>query len=156
MDYSLRGSSVQGIIQVRTLKRIVILSSRGKQPRDRTCISYVSCINILCGARGNTTWEDQNIFTASLKSLVDSVQFSSVTQLCPALCDPMHCSTPGFPVHHQLRELTQTHVHRVNNLVMLKLNISGLIPILKTINGCLKYHIQRDSKVVSCLSKKIT
>ena len=99
MDYSLRGSSVQGILQVRTLKRIVILSSRGKQPRDRTCISYVSCINILCGARGNTTWEDQNIFTASLKSLVDSVQFSSVTQLCLTLCDPMDYSLPGPSVH---------------------------------------------------------
>ena len=125
MDCSLPGSSVQGILQVRTLKRIVILSSRGKQPRDRTYISYVSCINTLCGASGNTTREGQNIFTASPKSSVDSVQFGSVTQLCPTLCDPMHCSTPGFPVHHQLRELTQTLVHRVDNLIMLKLNISG-------------------------------
>ena len=38
-----------------------------------------------------------------------SVQFSSVTQLCPTLCDPMDYSTPGLPVHHQLPELTQTH-----------------------------------------------
>ena len=42
-----------------------------------------------------------------------SVQFSSVTQLCPTLCDPMDCSTPGFPVHHQFPELTQNHVHQV-------------------------------------------
>ena len=40
-----------------------------------------------------------------------SVQFSSVTQSCPTLCDPMNCSTPGLPVHHQLPEFTQTHVH---------------------------------------------
>ena len=40
-------------------------------------------------------------------------QFSSVAQLCPTLCDPMHCSTPGFPVHHQPLDLTQTHVHWV-------------------------------------------
>ena len=40
-----------------------------------------------------------------------SVQFSSVTQLCLAFCHPMDCSTPGFPVHHQLLEFTQTHVH---------------------------------------------
>ena len=40
-------------------------------------------------------------------------QFSSVTQLCPTLCDPMDCSMPGFPVHHQLPELTQTHVHQI-------------------------------------------
>ena len=37
--------------------------------------------------------------------------FSSVTQLCPTLCDPIDCSMPGFPVYHQLLELTQTHVH---------------------------------------------
>ena len=38
-------------------------------------------------------------------------QFSSVTQSCPTLCDPMDCSMPGLPVHHQLPEFTQTHVH---------------------------------------------
>ena len=38
-----------------------------------------------------------------------SVQFSSVAQSCPALCNPMNCSTPGLPVHHQLPEFTQTH-----------------------------------------------
>ena len=42
-----------------------------------------------------------------------SVQFSSATQSCPTLCDPMNHSTPGLPVHHQLLEFTQTHVHRV-------------------------------------------
>ena len=46
-----------------------------------------------------------------------SVQFSSVAQSCPALCDPMGCSTPGFPVHHQLPELIQTHVHRVSDAI---------------------------------------
>ena len=40
-----------------------------------------------------------------------SVQFSSVAQFCPTLCNPMNCSTPGLPVHHQLPEFTQTHVH---------------------------------------------
>ena len=42
-------------------------------------------------------------------------QFSSVTQLCPTFCDPMGCSTPGFPVHHQLLEFAQIHVHRVGD-----------------------------------------
>ena len=40
-----------------------------------------------------------------------SVQFSSVTQSCPTLCNPMDCSASGFPVHHQLPELAQNHVH---------------------------------------------
>ena len=42
---------------------------------------------------------------------------SSVTQSCPTLCDPMDCSTPGFPVHHQLLKFTQTHVHRVSDAI---------------------------------------
>ena len=56
---------------------------------------------------------------ASLKSLskAASVQFSSVAQSCPTLCDPMNRSTPGLPVHHQLLEFTQTHVHRVGDAI---------------------------------------
>ena len=46
-----------------------------------------------------------------------SVQFSSVTQSCRTLCDPMIRSTPGLPVHHQLPEFTQTHVHRVGDAI---------------------------------------
>ena len=45
------------------------------------------------------------------------VQFSSVTQSCPTLCDAMNRSTPGLPVHHQLLESTQTHVHRVSDAI---------------------------------------
>ena len=48
---------------------------------------------------------------------IHSVQFSSVTQLCPTVCDPMNCSTPGLPVHHQLPEFTQTHVHLVGDAI---------------------------------------
>ena len=44
-------------------------------------------------------------------------QFSSVTQLCPTLCDPMNRSTPGLPVHHKLPEFTQTHIHRVSDAI---------------------------------------
>ena len=43
--------------------------------------------------------------------------FSSVAQSCPSLCDPMNRSTPGLPVHHQLPEFTQTHVHRVSDTI---------------------------------------
>ena len=46
-----------------------------------------------------------------------SVQFSSVAQSCPTFCDPMNRSTPGLPVHHQLPECTQTHVHRVSDAI---------------------------------------
>ena len=47
--------------------------------------------------------------------VLSSVQFSPVTQSCPTLGDPMNCSTPGLPVHHQLPEFTQTHVHQVGD-----------------------------------------
>ena len=46
-----------------------------------------------------------------------SVQFSSVSQLCLTLCNPMDCSTPGLPVHHQLPELAQAHVHWVRDAI---------------------------------------
>ena len=49
--------------------------------------------------------------------VLQSVQFSSVTQLCLTLGNPMNCSTPGLPVHHQLPEFTQTHVHRVSDAI---------------------------------------
>ena len=45
------------------------------------------------------------------------IQFSLVVQSCLTLCDPMDCSMPGLPVHHQLPEFTQTHVHRVNDAI---------------------------------------
>ena len=50
-------------------------------------------------------------------NILFSVQFSSVAQSCPTLCDPMNRSMPGLPVHHQLPEFTQTHVHRVGDAI---------------------------------------
>ena len=52
-----------------------------------------------------------------LVAILTEVQFSSVVQLCLNLCDPMDCSTPGFPVHHQLSELAQTHAHWVTDAI---------------------------------------
>ena len=57
-------------------------------------------------------WE-KHFLIFLVSSFYISVQFSSVTQLCPTLCETMDYSTPGFLVHHQLLELTQTHVHQV-------------------------------------------
>ena len=50
-------------------------------------------------------------------SILAQVLFSSVAQSCPTLWDPMNCSTPGLPVHHQLLESTQTHVHWVSDAI---------------------------------------
>ena len=54
-------------------------------------------------------------------------QFSSASQLCPTLCDPMNCSTPGLPVHHQLPESTQTHVHCVSDAIQPNHPLSSLL-----------------------------
>ena len=56
-----------------------------------------------------------------------SVQFSSVTQSCVTLCDPMNRSTPGLPVHHQLLEFTQTHIHRVSDAIQPSHPLSSLL-----------------------------
>ena len=58
--------------------------------------------------------------------VVNSAQFSSAAQSCPTLCDPINCSTPGLPVHHQLPEFTQTHVHRVGDAIVV---VKGKIQI---------------------------
>ena len=58
-----------------------------------------------------STWQNHSYQKASLCP----VQLSSVTQSCLTLCDPMDCSMPSFPVHHQLPELAQTYVHQVSD-----------------------------------------
>ena len=70
-------------------------------------------------------WASKSIFYIFSKLLVHyhfilsywTIQFSSVAQLCLTLCNPMDCSTPGFPVHQQVPELTQTHVHQVDDAI---------------------------------------
>ena len=63
-------------------------------------------------------------------SQVTSVQFSSDTQSCLTLCDPMNCSTPGLPVHHQFPEFTQTHVHQVSDAIQPSHPLSSPSPAL--------------------------
>ena len=83
MDCNLLASSIYGIFQARILEQVAISFSRSSQPSDWT---QVSCI----------------------------VLFSSVQSLSRVrLCDHMICSMPGLPIHHQLLEFTQTHVHWV-------------------------------------------
>ena len=63
---------------------------------------------------------------------VDSVQFSSVAQSCPTLCDPINRSTPGLPLYHQLLESTQTHIHWVGDAIKLSHPLSS--PSLPALN----------------------
>ena len=84
---------------------------------------------IYCKAEIISYWHMVDIWTDRIQVWVEKLiiygqfifdmgaQFSPVTQLCPTLCDPMDCSTPGLPVHHQLPDFTQTHVHWVGDAI---------------------------------------
>ena len=99
-NYSTTGSSVHRILQARILEYIAMLSSKGSSwPRDQTQVSFASC---MAG----------RVFTTSSALLL-----LSFAQSCLTLCDPMDCSTPGFPVLHQLSELAHTHVHWVSDAI---------------------------------------
>ena len=67
--------------------------------------------------QATTTKQPPNFPWRPLKPQIPSVQFISVAQSCPTLCDPMNRSTPGLPVHHQIPEFSQTHVHRVSDAI---------------------------------------
>ena len=78
------------------------------------------------------TWLDFKINYKStiIKAFVmASVQFSSVTQSCPTLCDPMNRSMPGLPVHHQLPEFIETHVHQVSDALQPSHPLSSPSPL---------------------------
>ena len=95
--------------------------------RDQTCVSCISS-QILYDwttreAHWIHTWIQSDItpdyFWKTIFFLIRICfnQFSSVTQACPTLCDPMNRSMPGLPVHHKLPEFTQTHAHRVGDAI---------------------------------------
>ena len=90
--------------------------------------------------------------------IIQSVQFSSVAQLCLTLCDPMDCSTPGLPVHHQLLEFTQTHVgdtiqpsHPLSSLAPPTFNLSQHQGLFKSVTSLhqvakgLEFQLQNQS-----------
>ena len=73
--------------------------------------------------------EEWNIWLQEGQRVVVISQIRSVAQSCPTLCDPMNRSTPGLPVHHQLPEFTQTHVHRVSDAIQPSHPLSSPSPL---------------------------
>ena len=105
--------TVHGILQARILEWVAVPFLRGSsQPRGWTQVSLIA-------GRFLTSWATRE---------EGSGQSSSVTQSCPTLCDPMNHSMPGLPVHHQLREFTQTHVHQVGDAIQPSHPLSSLCP----------------------------
>ena len=86
------------------------MQPNGKRERERNTFPLCICSlesEFLVSDSFSITWVNKHVHVQTL------VQFSSVAQSYPTLCNPMNCSTPGLPVHHQLLESTQTHVHQV-------------------------------------------
>ena len=153
IDCSLPGSSVHGIFQARTLECVAIPFSKGSSwPKDQTWVSYIADRSFTVWATreampstkqdsindgytwGTRAWTGWLGFSSWLHLVFTawslSVQFSSVTQSCPTLCDPMNRSTPGLPVHHQLLVFTQTHVHRVSDAIQPSHPLSSPSPLV--------------------------
>ena len=79
-----------------------------------------------------------------IRDQVLCARFSSVAQLCPTLCNPMECSSPGFPVHHQLLELAQTHVPWVSDAIL------GLLAKIKCSICSYQFVCQGSSLFLGC------
>ena len=126
MDRSLPGSSVHGIFQARVLEWVAIAFSLKRCSAAAAAKSLQSCPTLCNPTDSSPTrlpcpWDSQGKNTGvghhCLLQRRCSVQFNSVVQSYLTLCDPMDCSTPGFLVHHQHPELTQTHIHRVGDAI---------------------------------------
>ena len=141
VDYSPPGFSVSGILQAKIWEWVSMPSSRGSSlPRDQTSCFLMSPAladgfftteppgnpQNNCRKRQSIAepiWKmEVNIradttILISLQNVHQSVQFNSVSQSCPTLCNPMNHSTPGLPVHHHLPEFTQTHIHQVGDAI---------------------------------------
>ena len=152
MDYT-----VHGILRARILEWVAIPFCReSSQPRDRTQVSRIAdgfftswATRKACGLAllprkwyssdlpillllsyssllGHTEMSTSNPYYP--QTWVTLLQFSSVTQSCPTVWDPMNRSKPGFPVHHQLPAFTQTHVHRVSDAIQPSHPLSSPFP----------------------------
>ena len=110
-----RAASTKGICQL--YLQLMLFSTPGASSGVPVSISHL-LPEFVCFWNHASSQELKNgaCNSVKVKALVE-VQFSSVAQSCLTLCDPMDCSTPGLPVHHQLPEFTQTHVHWVGDTI---------------------------------------
>ena len=97
---------------------LITKASRPERPLPTKTAAAAAALANNCVKFYGCSWSNPRAkWVQSLWGIFSSVQFSSFAQLCPTLCDPMNRSTQGLPVHHQLPEFTQTHVHRVSDAI---------------------------------------
>ena len=118
-----------GVIELQCINRPTEFRTR-KNLRYKICLEYLT-LQVrklrsweLCGVcafgiqRGSSSdYKFTSLCIWSFETIILKLSVSSFTQSCRTLCDPMDCSMPGFPVHHQLLKLAQTHVHRVGDAI---------------------------------------
>ena len=98
--------------------RVSQYTERVRNYTDRTVFLYVANTVVFVYNSGDEIQHSHlYLYNFAYLTWVGSDQIRSVAQLCPTLCSPMNRSTPGLPVHHQLPEFTQTHVHRVSDAI---------------------------------------
>ena len=139
IDGSPPGSAIPGILQARTLEWVAISFSNAWNWKVK--VKLLSCVQLFTtpwtaahqappsmGVSRQEYWSGVPLPSISLvyrlylnylnlNQYLSSVQFNSVAQSCPTLCNPMNRSTPGLPVHYQLPEFTQTQVHQVGDAI---------------------------------------
>ena len=119
-----------GILQAGILEGVAMPSSRRSSwPRDRTCVSHVSCI------RRQVLYHQchpgsplGHLMKVIIESKCSYYSVRSFSHVWISLCDPMDCNMPGFPIHHQLLEFAQTHVHWVSDAIQLSHPLSSPSP----------------------------
>ena len=118
-----------GVLELQCINRPTEFRTR-KNLRYKICLEYLT-LQVrklrsweLCGMcafgiqRGSSSdYKFTSLCIWSFEIIILKLSVSSFTQSCRTLCDPMDCSMPGFPVHHQLLKLAQTHVHRVGDAI---------------------------------------
>ena len=131
MDCSLPDSSVHEIFQARKLEWFPTLGDLPGSGIEATSPMSLALPGgffttappqkpqwyLKCGCQNSSIRITWKLLPLQVPRLHPRSQFSSFTQLCPALCNTMDCSTPGFPVHYQLPEFAQTHVHWISDAI---------------------------------------
>ena len=97
--------------------RVIQIYSPAKQNKLPHMGITSSIISLIQTGSNSTTFHIFHSVSSCLLRCINSVQFSSVTQSCLTLCNPMNRSTPGLPVHHQRLEFTQTHAHQFGDAI---------------------------------------
>ena len=96
--------------------RDLLCKSHLRARRSLQIVGVVGTFCFICRLESlSWNWHKKVSFNALIGDNLDQIR--SVAQSCQTLCDPMYCSTPGLPVHHQLPEFTQTHIHRVSDAI---------------------------------------